>query len=1119
MEQLTESAEISAPTAAELDAAITAIQEGQPRIEALMQDIDLSAAEDWLEVSPIESLAERVADESLDTAERALWQQALDHEQAAAERLRGAMERAALALAGQERLVALREQLETIRSQPGPRPEVDSERTISQIEQDLALVDTRNARLSLEVNQRQQTLSRLETQSRTQAELLDQYRLMGEQELAAAEERANSDPSLVAASRAAMQALQRRIETRILAAQLDARTLPPRIESLRLEIPALELAIRWGSTRLRALRAEFEQRSSAELRQLSAELQQLIEREPDIPQRYPGLLSSVRTQIDEIAHTQQSIMALQSERGQYTRMEVDLERTLLSLRERLEVGELTENQSSVFLEQQRRLRALDGTRFALQEVDAEFAQSRLRNITLREQLNGLPAPAPFTGDDGQAILLKLQRDVLDMRVQTEENHAEQLRQNEIRLRSVVALVDELEQLLRETLLWWPSHSPVGSDWLGRIPSALAAFLDPQSWQEIKSAFIRITFGSPASTLTILSLVLLLVYAGRDTHRHLKSLAEKTRHRFTNNIGVTVKAIGRSLFRALPVPVLLAAMAYRLQQVHDSVPEIEILTAVLFSAAIWWLAGHLLLLMSRQDGVGTVHFEWNPKLVQRLRRNLRWYLPTQFVLIICLALTLGHPDDRVFDVLGRAALVATGVLTMGLAWRLLAPYSPDKGQKKPNRRRQLARVSTVAYAGALVYLALSGYLLTVEELLSRTLDTFVVVGLIWLGYRLATRALILSEMRLLVRRMREERAKAAALETGGAGIEGALDLPEPGLTLGDINLQTRTLLRLLAGGVMVVSLFWVWGEILPALSWLDGVTLWSRTVLVGESEILSRVSLQDVLLALLSGVLFITAAYNLPGLMEILLSRGTSMDAASRYTVSTLLRYTLTVAAVISVFSLFGLRWSELQWMLAALTLGLGFGMQEVVANFVSGLIILFERPVRVGDTISIGEFSGTVMRIRTRATTLLDWDNREVLVPNKMFITERLINWTLSDTITRATVTVGVSYDADVDEVMQALQVAGDGHPLVRKEPAPAVLFLKFADSALHFELRVFISQFRDRLPVISELHCQINRRFRELGIEIAYPQVDLHVRDLPVSTLSVTQSGIIGDTDPVSAR
>jgi potassium efflux system protein len=263
---------------------------------------------------------------------------------------------------------------------------------------------------------------------------------------------------------------------------------------------------------------------------------------------------------------------------------------------------------------------------------------------------------------------------------------------------------------------------------------------------------------------------------------------------------------------------------------------------------------------------------------------------------------------------------------------------------------------------------------------------------------------------------------------------------------------------------------------------------------------SAISLQDVLLALGLGWLFLLASRNLPGLVEILLARSTEMDGAGRYTVATLIRYTITVVAVIAVFSRLGLRWSELQWLVAALTLGLGFGLQEVVANFVSGLIMLFERPVRVGDTITIGEYSGTVARIRTRATTIIDWDNREIVVPNKNFITERLINWTLSDTMTRIVLPIGVSFRSDVDLVIDTLKSVAAAHPAVLEDPPPQALFLRLADSAMTFELRVYVATVRERLETTSDLHREIVKRFRELGIEIAFPQVGLHLRDGPSS-------------------
>jgi potassium efflux system protein len=181
-------------------------------------------------------------------------------------------------------------------------------------------------------------------------------------------------------------------------------------------------------------------------------------------------------------------------------------------------------------------------------------------------------------------------------------------------------------------------------------------------------------------------------------------------------------------------------------------------------------------------------------------------------------------------------------------------------------------------------------------------------------------------------------------------------------------------------------------------------------------------------------------------------------------------------------------------LIAALGVGLGFGLQEIVANFISGLIILFERPYRVGDVVTVGDIMGVISRIQIRATTITDWDRRELIVPNKDFITGRLINWTLSDAITRIRVPVGIAYGSDTGLAEKLLLKVASENPKVRKDPPPLALFQGFGDNSLNFDLRVFVSELGDRLPVLHELHMAIDREFRKAGIAIAFPQRDVHL-------------------------
>ncbi|HEX6992542.1 MAG TPA: mechanosensitive ion channel domain-containing protein [Gammaproteobacteria bacterium] len=1088
----------AAPLDERLDAIAAEIEAARERLAPLAAAVDVSEAEAWIAASPHDRLAERAAAEGLSEAERQLWQQALEHEEAGAERIRGALSRAALATAAGDRLAEALQRVDELRNtEPAAPADQDVERPLSVIDQDIATLDARRTQIGLGLDQRRETLGRLEEQLRGQADAIETLRR--ERDAAAdrpASDDAADDPALAEAREAEKAAFERRRDAPLIQAQLDARSLPVRIDVLKLEIAVDELELAWIGQRLAALRVEFDRRSTAALSQLTRDLQRLVEREPDAEQRFAAQLARLRALIDQAAETQSRIRGLQAERQRYAALGEDLSTRLENVRLRLEHSGLTDAVGTLFLEERRRLNNLADLDVAARQIGRELDQSRLRIIGYRELApTGSAAGAALAEDEALASLRELERRVADALLQGEAKLIEELEETDRLLREVGGTVDELERILSEALLWWPSHVPVSVEWAARAPNALFALLDPAAWRTTGAALRQVTLDRPVASLLTLLVAGLLYRAGRGTGRHLRELAEKTQHRFTDSMTHTWKAMGWSLLRVLPAPVLLGATGFRLERLPDTDPGVDIIAAVLWTSAIWWLAGHLLAIFISRNGVATVHFNFNPTLVARLRRHVKWYLPAQFVLIMALALGFAHPDDIVLDVFGRIALVASGVLGGFLGWRLLAPSS-ELGSTFKERRRRFFRGVTVLYALALVVLSLAGYLLTVSELFARTIDTVVVVCVVALGYQLAARGLILSEMRLRLRRLREQREKAAAVESNSLTADGGPDLPDPHLSIEDVNHQTRTLLRVAAGASLVLALFWVWSEVLPALTWLDNYALWTRTVEGSDQP--SVISLQDAVLAIGLGWVFVLAARNLPGLVEILLARSTDMDAAGRYTAAMLLRYTITVVAVVTVFSRLGFRWAELQWMVAALTLGLGFGLQEVVANFVSGLIILFERPVRVGDTITIGEYSGTVARIRTRATTIIDWDNREIVVPNKNFITERLINWTLSDTVTRIVMPIAVRYDTDPDLVIETLLRIAKAHPAVLEDPAPAALFLRLGDGAMHFELRAYVSQLRERLETTSDLHRTIIKKFRELGIQIAFPQMDLHIRDVP---------------------
>ena len=216
--------------------------------------------------------------------------------------------------------------------------------------------------------------------------------------------------------------------------------------------------------------------------------------------------------------------------------------------------------------------------------------------------------------------------------------------------------------------------------------------------------------------------------------------------------------------------------------------------------------------------------------------------------------------------------------------------------------------------------------------------------------------------------------------------------------------------------------------------------------------------------------------------------------------------------ILLVLSTLGARWSQLQWLVAELTVGIGFGLQEIVANFISGLIILFERPIRIGDVVSVGNTSGVVTRINIRATTIRDWDRRELLVPNREFITGQLLNWSLSDSILRIVVPVGIRYGSDVGLAMKIAEEVALDNDDVLDDPESFVVFESFGDNAINLTLRAYVQSISVLMRVKTELHSELNNRLTEAGIVIAYPQRDVHLDTSRPLEISLRQ-----DTTPLA--
>ena len=257
-------------------------------------------------------------------------------------------------------------------------------------------------------------------------------------------------------------------------------------------------------------------------------------------------------------------------------------------------------------------------------------------------------------------------------------------------------------------------------------------------------------------------------------------------------------------------------------------------------------------------------------------------------------------------------------------------------------------------------------------------------------------------------------------------------------------------------------------------------------------------LQVSLGILLTAILVLYLTFIVSWIIQALLDAGVmtpqGMEHGVKIAAKTLIHYSLILIGFLVAIAVAGIDMSKFAVLAGALGVGIGFGLQNIVNNFISGLILLFERPVKVGDTVSLDEQWGTITRIGLRSTVVETADHSEVIVPNSELISQRVVNWTFTSHVTRLVLPVGVAYGTPLDKVLEVLLQTAREQPEIVATPEPSAIFTGFGDSAINFELRVWIADVNQRLRIRSELGLAIDRHFRAAGIVIPFPQRDVHL-------------------------
>ena len=463
---------------------------------------------------------------------------------------------------------------------------------------------------------------------------------------------------------------------------------------------------------------------------------------------------------------------------------------------------------------------------------------------------------------------------------------------------------------------------------------------------------------------------------------------------------------------------------------------------------------------------------------------------------------------------------------------------------------------LAFPLSLIAMIVVGYYYSAVEVLNRLYLTIIAVVVLEILRSLVLKFVQLSRRKA---RIAQSRARLAALspqtDTESGSPNNELDriadletyLASENEAMDEDFERSRKLVSSAVAAAWVIAALLIWSDVFPALKGLDRYVFWTTTVdkVVEDSrpayswqiptlgvpktkaseppsdatvedtkqensddgnatsvaarsnvtQIQQPVTLRHFLIACFILVVSIFAVKNVPAFIELVFLKHSALEQSLRYAVKAISGYVILMAGVILAGRAMSIGWSQIQWLVTALTFGLAFGLQEIFANFIAGIILLLERPIRIGDIVQVDDVSGVVTRIRIRATTIRNFDRKELVIPNKDFITGRLLNWTLADKTLRQTIRVGVAYGSDVRKAKEIIRQICENHPSVLTDPAPIIAFEEFADSSLTITARVYLKEFEIWFTTLDEINLAIDDAFKQAGIEIAFPQRDLHIK------------------------
>jgi len=878
---------------------------------------------------------------------------------------------------------------------------------------------------------------------------------------------------------------------------------------------------------LQSLRNQLNTQRQREAEQALESTEQLAEASENLPPAITEQFKTNRELSQSLNQQAQRMELVASQQRQAYTQTVQVRQALNTLREQAQWLGMSNVLGEALRAQVARLPEMPKP----QQLDTELAQLRVQRLYYEDILNKQAELRQIRQPDGEPLTaeqtrilnaqLRTQRGLLDSLLKGGDTLILELTKLKVANSQLEDALKEVNEATHRYLFWTSDVRPVGLDWPLDIVQALRSLVSLDTFSQLGKAFIMMI--TSKETIVPLFGALILVGFSISSRRHFTQFLERSSAKVgkvtQDHFSLTLRNVFWSILVALPLPILWATLGHGLREAWPYPTAVAIGEGVTATVPLLW-GVMICAIFARPNGLFIVHFGWRR---ERVARAMRYYIMSiGFIVPLIMALIMfNNLNDREFSAtLGRLCFIlvcgALAMVTLSLK-RAGLPLYLDKQGNGENIINTLLWNLMICAPLAAILAALVGYLATAQALLARMETSVAIWFALLVIYHIIRRWMLIQRRRLAFDRARQRRAEILAQRARGEedpththSTEGSIDnVDETEVDLDTISVQSLKLVRSILTLVALLSVIVLWSEIHSAFGFLGNITLWDVTSSAQGVESIEPITLSSVLIAILVLIITVQLVRNLPALLELAILQHLDLTPGTGYAITTITKYLLMLIGSLVGFSLVGIEWSKLQWLVAALSVGLGFGLQQIFANFVSGLIILFEKPIRIGDTVTIRDLTGTVARINTRATTISDWDRKEIIVPNQAFITEQFINWSLSDSVTRVVLTIPAPADANTEEVAKILLEAAERCSLVLDNPPPEAFLVNLQQGIQIFDLRIFAAEMGHRMPLRHEIHEHILRGFREHNIEMPFPPMQMRMDSLRTQALkSVVQGG-----------